>query len=229
MLNLEKIKQSVLSWLFPVFCVNCGSEGEWWCEKCREKNKVKIINFCNQCGANLEFYADCQTCSAKPKFGVTALFDYHANPEVAKLIKLYKYNYARNIYKVWEQVFSQVSVTSWNDAVVIPVPLYQRRLRRRGFNLAEDVAQILAKQLGLLVNTEDLKRIRATKQQVKLNRTQRAENVADAFAWVNKKPAPRRVILVDDVFTTGATLRASAAALLAAGSEEVWAVVLARD
>ncbi|MDO8626647.1 MAG: phosphoribosyltransferase family protein [Candidatus Magasanikbacteria bacterium] len=229
MINLVKIKQYASGVLFPVFCVVCGQEGEWWCASCQAKEPARLQNFCNQCSAPLKLWATCSHCDRIPKFGVTALFDYQSSRAASKLIKLYKYNHARSIRAVWEKIIAPLEIKSLGRAVVIPVPLFPRRARSRGFNLAADLAEIFAQKMDLEINGVDLQRVRATKQQTKLGKEERAVNMRGAFAYSKNKPAPEQVILVDDVFTTGATLRACAAALQAAGTQELWSLVLARD
>ena len=110
------------------------------------------------------------------------------------------------------------------DAVV-PVPLHAGRLRERGFNQSALLAQAVAVALDTGVN-DGLSRTRATEHQVGMDRAAREANVRDAFAWHGSAP-PRSVLLVDDVLTTGSTMRECARALRAAGVKEVHAVALA--
>ncbi len=110
---------------------------------------------------------------------------------------------------------------------VVPVPLHPRRLRERGFNQAEILAESVARAAGAPLR-RDLRRVRNTAPQWRLNRVQRAENLRGAF----EAPAPlpyARALLVDDVYTSGGTLEDCARALKAAGVSAVKAYVLARD
>ena len=113
--------------------------------------------------------------------------------------------------------------------VVVPVPLHAARLRERGYNQAALLARQMAAQVGLPVDEHTLTRHRATPPQVELNATQRMENVRDAFRCTDGGLAGKRVLLVDDVCTTGATLDACAVALYDEGrARTVWALTLAR-
>jgi ComF family protein len=114
------------------------------------------------------------------------------------------------------------------DALV-PVPLHAGRLAERGFNQSEELARRLSARWQLPLRSEGLARARDTGHQAGLARRERLGNVAGAFVWRASGPPPARVILVDDVLTTGATLAACAAALRAAGAREVRAVALARS
>jgi ComF family protein len=109
--------------------------------------------------------------------------------------------------------------------VVIPVPLHPRRLRERGFNPAGELARAIARERRVRFEPTGVARIRDTPSQTGLALRERARNVAGAFAVI--APPPERVWLVDDVITTGATLRALARALRRAGAREIRALAAA--
>lgn len=116
-----------------------------------------------------------------------------------------------------------------NDFTVVPVPLYPQRERERGFNQAALLGKVIADRLKLPFQDHLLKRTRNTKPQVELKGKDRRENVVDAFA-VNKNYtlyAKRYVLLVDDVWTTGSTMRVCANVLKRAGAKKVWAITIA--
>ena len=115
--------------------------------------------------------------------------------------------------------------------LVLPVPLHRTRLWRRRFNQAAALARIVCRETGLPLETTALTRIRRTRQQVGLTRAQRAENLQGAFhvsATMRSCIEGRRVLLVDDVLTTGATVNAAARALLRAGASAVDVLTFAR-
>lgn len=119
-----------------------------------------------------------------------------------------------------------------NDAdCLVPVPLHRRRLMWRQFNQAQALAGAVAKASGTPVEPFLLRRIKRTKPQIGLSRAQRADNVQGAFA-VPEEAKPfvegRRIVLIDDVLTTGATINAAARALLRAGAARVDVLVFAR-
>lgn len=210
--NTFSVKK-VLDLLFPKFCAGCDEqEGCWLCEMCWPKTKaLKIEN----AAANLD--------------GVAALFDY-ADNTVSKLIKMFKYNYLLEISEIFEKIITDIKFDNiWRGFVIIPVPLHPRRERQRGFNQAEILAGIFAKKFGLAIN-KNLQRGIYTTQQAKLSREQRLINLKDAFFWVDsERKAPEKVLLVDDVFTTGATMQECAKVLKNNGTKVVCGLVLARD
>ncbi len=112
--------------------------------------------------------------------------------------------------------------------VIVPVPLHPKRLRERGYNQSALLARELGQHLQLPVAEDLLVRTRATAPQVGLGALQRQENVRNAFQYVGPIAETKRVLLVDDVCTTGATLEAAAVALRDGGAQTIWAYTLAR-
>lgn len=116
--------------------------------------------------------------------------------------------------------------------VIIPVPLHRRRRRERGYNQSALLAQRLGWAIQISVRGDLLRRHRYTTSQTRLNAQQRSLNVQGAFSCaqrdVAKTIAGKKVLLIDDVATTGATLRECAQALKDQGARSVWALTLAR-
>ncbi|HEV8493504.1 MAG TPA: ComF family protein, partial [Candidatus Angelobacter sp.] len=114
--------------------------------------------------------------------------------------------------------------------IVVPVPLHPAKRRERGFNQAERLAHCLGRATGIPADMRMLRRITPTPSQTRLSRTERAANVERAFAMqVGHKPAAgKRIVLVDDVLTTGATTSACARVLRKAGAENVCVWTVAR-
>jgi ComF family protein len=119
-------------------------------------------------------------------------------------------------------------VEKWQPSLVIPVPLSTKRKRRRGYNQMDLVADALAGLLGLPFKPGALFRVRDTRSQVGLAAEARHRNVESAFQANREAVEGSVILLVDDLFTTGATLAACAAALREAGSGEVYALTIGR-
>jgi len=124
-------------------------------------------------------------------------------------------------------------VSYWQDIhlpadVIVPVPLHARRLRERGYNQAALLARELGKGVGLPVLENALIRVRDTSPQVDLGAEERRENVRGAFHLPDDRLVGKSVLLVDDVYTTGATLEACSLALKQRGVRAAWALTLAR-
>lgn len=112
--------------------------------------------------------------------------------------------------------------------VVVPVPLHPRRERERGYNQAVLLAREFSKSTGLSLMEEGLARVRETPPQIGLNAAERKVNVRGAFRCQRQELRGKKVLLLDDVCTTGATLEACSMALWEAGARSVWGLTLAR-
>ena len=117
----------------------------------------------------------------------------------------------------------------WGVDVMIPVPLHPKRKRQRGFNQAQLIAKELSRLKRIEIVEECLVKTKNTPPQTQLDEDQREKNVSEAFG-INKGDQIREkvVLLVDDVYTTGATLRECSAVLKEAGAKEVRAITLAQ-
>jgi ComF family protein len=162
---------------------------------------------------------------------------------VRQAIKLLKYKFVSDLTEEFISLIPFSSLHSTmkqysNVAILIPIPLHPSRLRFRGFNQAEVLGKLLAERLNIPMKTDILKRIRKTTPQVEVkDRKKRLKNMENAFSVNNlamkqcsNLPAGKAgvtILLFDDVFTTGGTLRAAANVLKRAGVKRVWGLVLA--
>ncbi len=200
-------KEKVRDLLFPKFCAGCKKEGDWVCERC-----LPIVNI----------YKEGVVASLD---GVTALFHYGENT-ASKLIKMFKYNYLLEIAGIFDKIINGAKLAGdWSDFAVVAVPLHGRRQRERGFNQSEVIANLFAKKLGLKINN-NLSRVVYTVQQAKLSGEERRKNLQNAFVFNGE--VPEKVLLVDDVYTTGATMQECAKVLKDNGVKVVCGLVLAR-
>jgi ComF family protein len=158
-----------------------------------------------------------------------AVLPYHENQLIGKIIENFKYHYIEELSGVMEVLIKQFIKNNREFFVgieqILPVPLHPRRLAERGFNQAEIIARILASELSLSVVTI-LQRSLFTEQQARLSKVERHKNVEGAF--VASTSSSGRILLVDDVFTTGATMQECAKVLLESGAKEVIGFTLAR-
>ena len=193
--------------LFPQFCLVCEQEGAL---------------LCSACEAGIELSGLFLTVGVNGLQTVRSMGKYEPEKGLGKLIEQLKYQYAtaavgavqRLVYRWFK---TQTALT--RPDMVIPIPLHRRRQAERGFNQATIIAFAVAAALRVPMIDNALARSRATKQQAKLNRTERLKNMTDAF--VVKKPTQvtgRQIWLIDDVYTTGSTMQAAAQALCAAGA-----------
>jgi len=221
--------------VFPTFCLGCGKEEQILCDECRLDIKISGVFFCPVCHEDTKQGDCCEGCLAKSFLKKhVALCPYNDHILIDKLIKNLKYNYVEETVEVLEKMMKSFFVSSSDLFAdidfIAPVPLHPRRYVERGFNQSELLAEGLAKILNK-GNADVLRRSRYTKQQAKLSKIERMDNVKNAFVLNNKNVQlirGKRVLLVDDVFTTGSTMQEAAAALKNAGAASVSGFTIAR-
>jgi len=158
--------------------------------------------------------------------GVHASFVYAA--PLDRLLPRFKFHGDLPAGALLSQLLAETAANRPRPDALVPLPLHRARLRRRGYDQALELARPLARALDLPLCGDLLQRVRATAPQSELSAGARRRNVQGAFAVRTGRPLPAHVVLVDDVMTTGATLRAAATALKRAGVQRVEAWVCAR-
>lgn len=208
----------LLDFIFPKRCVNCGKIGKYFCDVCVKKIHPILDNerICPMCG-RLAFEGITHS-RCKTRYGIDGLTSFfHYNGPVQKAIKAIKY---RGVSDLAKELVSLSPVKGFSDYVVIPIPLHPKKYRERGFNQAE----VLARELHLPMRTDILRRIRATPPQAEIKeKKKRLENMKNSF---ESSRVSGRILLFDDVCTTGSTLRNAASALKHAGAEHIWAMTI---
>lgn len=208
-----------------VFCAACWRQIDYLTEP-----------VCACCGRPFPYDvgkdAICGDCAATPPPYRTARAAVAYNDASAGLVLGLKYGDRTHLARIMAGMMARVAANPLaSGALVVPVPLHPRRMRRRLFNQAALLARALAKGTNAEVGLDILHRRRDTPPTRGMSRVQRARNVAGAFRVMPKakaRLAGRNVLLVDDVMTTGATVEACARALLRAGSPIVDIVTFAR-
>lgn len=242
-MNWEGIKSGwkfIQEIIFPIFCVDCGKEKIWWCDSCQEKKPATNVSLCPVCHLSSLRGEVCARCRPSSFLnGAMALYSYE-NSAVAKLIKNFKYNFIEEIQVVWQEVLNKNFIikqwVNWSldeEVIFVPVPLHPRRYRERGFNQAAYLAKAWQKIFfaqGGKSSYDNNLLIRAiyTNPQARLSGEKRKNSLKNAFALKNQTIVPHRVILIDDVFTTGATMQECARVLKDGGVKEVWGWAIAR-
>lgn len=232
---LVQVKKQLLDLIFPVECLNCGQEGAYLCRKCLNSIPLTDRFICPICHQISKNGVTCRICQNKTYLnGLIFAVDYK-NRLVRRAIIKSKYNFIKElIYLLAELLIKLIGSGNLsrelNPDLIVPVPLHKKRLLYRGFNQSEILAQILCQKFSWPLAINILKRIKSTRSQTDLNSQDRQENIKDAFKVINSKLIKNKnIVLVDDVFTTGATLEEAAKTLKKAGAKTVWAITLAKD
>lgn len=235
-----RINDFILDTLFPVSCISCGKDDEWICEKCLNKISFKNIQVCPYCEKRITPNGyTCFECKKKYSLDGLLVAASYKDKFVSQAIHLYKYRFAEKISEPLGKIILESLRQSEMPLpdMIIPIPLHPRRLRWRGFNQSELLAEYLGQKITpgfpIEVSNNLIRRIRYTEPQMKIkNKLQREKNIRNAFEITQKnsdKIKNKRVLLVDDVITTGATIFECAKMLKKSGANEVFAIVIARQ
>lgn len=209
-----------LDTIFPPKCVGCGQRGHWLCPACLRRVERLALPACGVCGQPADPAAPAHGCGRAALVTISAAGVY-AGP-LRQAVHALKYNGRHGVAATLATLLAPPLAQLVREGdLLAPIPLHPARERERGYNQAAILASELRYLLPLDLATAALRRTRATADQVTLSGEQRVRNVRGAFAADSSIVKGRRVWLLDDVCTTGATLRAGAQALRAAGAREV--------
>lgn len=229
--NLAATLSGVERWLLPPVCLLCGEaiperEGDALiCSLCRVRWRMIPYPVCQRCGQPGLRDLECRLCAGWPEGLSRARSAVWLEDSARDAVHRLKYEGWTRAADAMAQAMRRLEPLTVGVSL-IPVPLGGRRLRERGYNQSERIAAALGVCTGLAVRTDLLQRVRETRTQTALTPEARHANVAGAFQAGAVKGL--ELVLVDDVFTTGATLSAAGAALAAAGAARVEAVTFAR-
>lgn len=224
----RSLRNQFLDILLPPRCVGCRQVGVWLCAECLDQ--IPLVNppVCACCGGAVVADGLCARCRTSPLQIECIRSVVYLEGVLREAVHWLKYRgrtaLAGPLGDLMARYWMQHPMLA---DVVVPVPLHPARLRERGYNQAALLAREMARRVGLVVDEQMLVRQRSTAPQVELNAKQRKENVRDAFRCSGSGLVGKRVLLVDDVCTTGATLEACAVALYEGGVCGVQALTLA--
>ncbi len=209
------------------------------CRHCWENAlRMQVLPpLCPSCGipfqsAAVESGQLCGGCSLRtPPYSGARSFGYYRS-ELSRLVRGFKFEGRKNLSALLSPLLARTFVSAWNPEdvdLVVPVPLHPRRRRERGFNQAALLTRDLSRLIAVPWLESILVRTRNTAPQVGLSDSERLQNVRQAFHCTRPVAvAHKRILLVDDVMTTGATVCSASDALLDAGALRVSVLTLAR-
>lgn len=231
---------NLLDLLFPKTCVGCKKFGNYFCSDCISEIKQTelVCPFCERPSLGGVVHSVC-----KRKFGLDGLWSLGVYQDSLRLaIQKLKYKWvsevARELIDItleyWAKnspiLLDRIKKDQGKTWIVTSVPLHPTRQKWRGFNQSELLAKLFALKLGLKYETT-LKRIRNTTPQMKLLSHERKKNIRNAFSLlpaISGQRITNNVLLIDDVWTTGSTLKECCYVLKRGGVKQVWALTIAR-
>ncbi|MEK7665002.1 MAG: ComF family protein [Patescibacteria group bacterium] len=258
--GVDKIKNFFLDLFFPCFCLGCQKEGSYLCEDCKATLDISEFNYCLcnknplllpplQKNACLRRQGKCQKCQSKNLSGLYFALPYKEKSLTRKLIHQFKYEpYTKELAKILAKLLIEHFIITnkntediFENSVLIPVPLDNKKLKNRGYNQSEELAKELAKIIKIPVVSNYLIKTKTTKSQMELSGKEREKNLQGAFMVKNPdnlkraisdlalRGFPQKIFLVDDVYTTGSTMEECARTLKQAGAKQVWGITVARE
>src|SRR6266704_4397605 len=231
--------EAAVSLLYPPVCTICGTSiraAEYLCDQCEAKAVRISAPFCEKCSepfdGSIKGPFTCANCAHRTIYFEAAVAAYRGRGIVRQIIHEFKYGrqiHLRHLVARWlHAALDDERLCGRRFHVIVPVPLHPARLRERGFNQASLLAALLSAQTSIPAKPV-LERIRYTTTQTALDRSERMENLHNAFRLrKNADVRGLRVLLIDDVLTTGSTLNECARILKRASAFSVHAATAAR-
>ena len=215
MCNIEK----TLEYIFLPSCGICNKLGEGYlCKKCEKELKKYELNLYGV--ENINNY-------------IEKLHVFKYEKMIRKLIIQYKFNEKSYLYKTFcELIIKNKKVFDFIKSydIIIPVPIHKTRMRKRGYNQSELIAKELAKKLNIGYNKKVLIKVKKNKPQSILNKKERKENTENVYKIINiEKIYNKRILIFDDIYTTGATINACIKELKKAEVKKIGVLTLAKD
>ena len=229
--RLAQFKGMVVDLLFPQWCVGCGKQGTFICPDCLRSLPRIEPPLCPRCGRPQFSGILCPACvrwQAKID-GIRAPFQFSG--VIRQAICQLKYQNLRALAPTLARLLQDYLVINpLPREILVPVPLHRKRVKERGYNQSGMLAKELGKLIGLPVIDDCLIRQQHTLPQARTSTVnERQSNVAHAFTCRDQRLRGKQILLIDDVYTSGATLDACATALKATGAASAWGLVVASE
>src|SRR5437660_3564020 len=239
MVVVPNFLRGIASLLYPPSCTICAASvdlGEYLCAECEAKVSRIVPPFCNKCsepfdGAITTAFA-CANCAHRTLYFDAAVSAFRSRGIVRHVMLNFKYGrqiHLRHLVARWlVAAFDDERLRERRFAARVPCPLHPAKQRERGFNQAALLAEWLSTHMALTVRPV-LQRVRFTTTQTAFDRSERMQNLRNAFRLRKKADVRKlRALLIDDVLTTGSTLSECARVLKEAGAQSVYAATAAR-
>lgn len=228
---LSNYLHQFVEFLVPSLCVCCFKPGKQICDDCFSKIEFMTGPHCLVCGRSLFSRTVCRYCELNPPtFDKVRSATFYL-PPVIDVVHQFKYHDQFGLQTILGDLMADRYESLFGHEMydlMLPIPLAPKRERERGYNQATLLADQLSLRLKMARCSHTLLRVKETRPQARLGKIDRMSNVNGAFLVKNRAVSGKKVLLIDDVLTTGATLNAAASALKQAGADQVSAYTFAR-
>jgi competence protein ComFC len=227
----HEIVSSVLNIVYPIYCGGCGKTGDAICNNCLNSFiKVEDDLTCPVCGRQVGSRIVCGECIQQGRGFEEGYFGFCFEDRLREAIHSFKFQGRKDVGKRLVRIIEE-KIASFSDRFdcILPIPVTEKRLRERGFNQSFIIGDEISKISGKPIYHSILYKVKETMDQFNLHREQRRKNVKGVFAIRNAdRIKAKRVMLVDDLFTTGYTAKEASRVLKKAGVRSTLFFALAR-
>ncbi len=229
--RLKQLQREVIDLFFPRSCVGCGKVGDFICLKCAKKLSRLLPPVCQRCGKPESSGMYCRGCWGTHNHldMIRSVFVFEGI--IRRAVLEFKYRNLRSIAACLSQYMADYFVEHEMAAdFLMPVPMHEKRLKRRGYNQSELLAGQISEMVSVPLRADLVKRVKDNKPQVRTScADERWSNMRDAFTCTSSEVSGKDIIIIDDVCTSGATLEACAAAIKSMGANKISGFTLARE
>lgn len=231
------MKRLIREIMFPARCVSCDKVLDYdrihigFCRKCHKKIRYACEPVCKKCGKVIDDFAKeyCLDCQKRTHYFVQSKGVYVYEGMIKQSMyrfkysnrRCYRYTFSRDIIKVYGRWIKTLELDG-----IVPVPMYKKKQKVRGYNQAELIARQLSYDMGIPLYSDLVYRTRKTIPMKGLSDTERQKNLKNAFNFSKKALQLKRVLIIDDIYTTGSTLDSVAKVLHDAGVKEVYGLCM---
>jgi competence protein ComFC len=218
--------------IYPSYCGGCKKEGAMLCDACLASfSYVDAKIACPICGRIVGTPAECGECITGPKrYFTQAHFGFYFKGPFREALHSFKFEGRKDVGRALVGLIDEkVRSIAADIDLIVPLPVTEKRLRNRGFNQSFIISEEISKRTGKKVDFSTLLKVKETKDQYTLSKEDRKRNVKGAFAVTERTGfRKRKLLLVDDLYTTGSTAREASAVLFRSGAENITLFSLAR-
>jgi ComF family protein len=230
--SLINLGRSLLEIVYPTSCGGgCGRQGEAICSFCAESFvRTDLTKTCVICGRWLGISTVCGDCSVHPQTFSSGFFGYSFEGPVREALHAFKFAGRKDVGRALVRGLSDtMAAISRRFDTIIPLPVTEKRLKKRGFNQSYIIGEEISRITGRALDYRTLIKVRETQDQFTLSKEERRKNVKNAFvASEQSEVRGRRILLIDDLYTTGNTAREACRVLAALKPAEILFFALAR-